>query len=52
MSKLREAAQHLVKCWDDEWDEATPTKIFDAINALRGAVADDKEKAIRERGEE
>jgi len=47
--KIREAAQHLIKCWDDE--EAA-TKIFDAINALRGAVADDKEKAIRARGQE
>jgi hypothetical protein len=46
--KLREAAQHLVKVWDEE---GRLTEIFDAINALRGAVADDKEKAIRRRVE-
>ena len=47
--KIREAAQHLIKCWDND---GSLTDIFDAINALRGAVADDKEKAIRARGKE
>ena len=45
--KLRDAAQRLVKVWDSQ---GALTEIFDAINALRGAVADDKEKAIRARG--
>ena len=47
--KLREAAQKLIQVWDNE---GTLTEIFDAINALRGAVAEDREKAIRARGQE
>ena len=46
--KLREAAQHLIKVWDND---GSLTDIFDAINALRGAVVEDKEKAIRARGQ-
>jgi uncharacterized protein (UPF0218 family) len=47
--KLRDAAQKLVRVWDND---GSLTEIFDAINALRLAVTEDKEKAIRARGEE
>ena len=47
--KLRNAAQELIRLWDNE---GALTEIFDVINALRGAVAEDKEKAIRARGQE
>lgn len=47
--KLRNAAQELIRLWDNE---GALTEIFDAINALRGTVAEDREKAIRARGEE
>ena len=37
--KLRDAAQELIRVWDDE---ETATKVFDAIDALRAALAEDR----------